>query len=616
MNLRYHGDMNNLPVRNAIDKKYLWNAESVFAGTEEWQKEYEAISSFIPSIQAFAGKLKKGCAVLEEFLRLQDSLDGRMATLMFYATMASSVDTADETAQSMSSQAGALYGKYLAAASFLEPELLALGEATLKAWFAGSKELEVYTHWMEDLLRLQTHVRSAEVEEILGSAEEVFSSIDTIHSMQVDSDLKFAPAKDSSGKEWPIAQSTVEAYLSNPDRTLRQNAWYSFCDAHLANGPSLAATLVTSVKKDSFLARVRGYGSTLEAALFSDNIPEAAYDNTLDTFAKHQGVWHRYWKVRAKALGVDRLQHWDIWAPLTRKAPVVRYEQAVEWIAAALAPLGKNYTDMLRKGCTEQRWVDVYPNEGKSSGAFSYGTPLTHPFIMMSYSDDFSAMSTLTHELGHSMHSAHTWKTQPGVYTDYSIFVAEVASNFHQAMTRAWLFENEKDTEFQIALIEEAMENFHRYFFIMPTLARFEREVHRRIEAGDGVTAGDLNSLTADLFAEGYGGEMDIDRDREGSTWAQFGHLYANFYVFQYATGISAAHALAAPILAGDTEAAARYIDFLSAGSSLYPIDALKKAGVDMTSPEAIEKGFEVLSGLIDRLEKLIIGRNSYTADF
>ncbi len=226
---------------------------------------------------------------------------------------------------------------------------------------------------------------------------------------------------------------------------------------------------------------------------------------------------------------------------------------------------------------------------------------------MMSWSDDLSSLSTLTHELGHSMHSAHTWKTQPGVYSEYSIFVAEVASNFNQAMTRAWLFDHEKDTQFQIALIEEAMENFHRYFFIMPTLARFEREVHRRIEAGEGVTASDLNNLMADLFAEGYGGAVELERDREGSTWAQFSHLYANFYVFQYATGISAAHALAAPILAGDKDAAQRYIDFLSCGSSLYPIDALKKAGIDMTTPAAIEKAFEVLGGLIDRLDFPVI---------
>jgi len=597
--------MSDLPLRSSIEKKYLWNAESVFADHAAWQTEFDAVSAHIPHIQSFAGTLAQGPAVIEKFLDLVDSMDGRMETLMFYAVMSGAVDTADEAAQSLNGQAESLYGRYLAAISFLEPELLTVGEKTLREWFSSSKFLVTYTHWLDDLFRTQKHVRSAEVEELLGSAAEVFGSIDTIHRMQVDSDLKFAPAKDSAGKEWPVAQSTVEIYRTSSDRELRKNSWYGFCDSYLANGPSIAATLVTSIKKDAFLARARGYGSTLEAALFADNIPEAAYANTLDTFAKHLPVWHRYWKVRAKALGVDRLQHWDIWAPLSKKSPVVGYEQAVGWIASALAPLGSDYTERLKKGCLEQRWVDVYPTLGKSSGAFSYGSRLTHPFIMTSWSDDLSSLSTLTHELGHSMHSAHTWKTQPGVYSEYSIFVAEVASNFNQAMTRAWLFDHEKDPEFQIALIEEAMENFHRYFFIMPTLARFEREVHRRIEAGEGVTASDLNNLMADLFAEGYGGAVELDHDREGSTWAQFSHLYANFYVFQYATGISAAHALAAPILAGDTDAAKRYIEFLSCGSSLYPIDALKRAGIDMTTPAAIEKAFEVLGGLIDRLEML-----------
>ncbi len=602
--------MSDLPLRTSMEKKYLWNSESVFANHAAWQKEFAAVSAQIPQVQAFSGKLAQGPVVIEQFLALVDSLDGRMETLMFYAMMSGAVDTTDEAAQSLNGQAESLYGRYLASISFLEPELLAVGEVKLREWFSSSKFLSVYGHWLDDLLRTQKHVRSAEVEELLGSAAEVFGSIDTIHRMQVDSDLKFAPARDSTGKEWPIAQSTIEAILSSPDRELRKNAWYSFCDAHLANGPSLAATLITSIKKDAFLARARGYNSTLEAALFADNIPEAAFTNTLDTFAKHLPVWHRYWKVRAKALGVDRLQHWDIWAPISKNSPEVGYEQAIGWISSALEPLGSDYTSRLRTGCLEQRWVDVYPTLGKSSGAFSFGSRLTHPFIMMSWSGDLSSLSTLTHELGHSMHSAHTWKTQPGIYSEYSIFVAEVASNFNQAMTRAWLFDHEKDTQFQIALIEEAMENFHRYFFIMPTLARFEREVHRRIEAGIGVTASDLNNLMADLFAEGYGGEMELDRDREGSTWAQFSHLYANFYVFQYATGISAAHALAAPILAdvkdaSNTDAAQRYIDFLSCGSSQYPIDALKQAGIDMTTPAAIEKGFEVLGSLIDRLESL-----------
>ncbi len=520
--------------------------------------------------------------------------------------MRATVDTGDEEAQGLSARAGALMGRYAEAAAFLEPELLELGKPLLDSWLAGHPGLAEYAHWLEDLFRQREHVRSAEVEAVLGAAEEVFDSARNVHDMLVDSDLTFADAKDSSGTPWPVAQSTVERHLASPDRELRKNAWHSFCDAHLAFGPSLAASLVTEIKKDCFIARTRGYSSSLESALFPDNIPVKTFETTLEIFERNRPLWHRYWKAKAKALGLERLSHWDIWAPISKKPPVVPFETSVEWIASALAPLGEDYVNRLRKGCLEERWVDAYPTKGKSQGAFSYGSRSTAPYIMMSYADDLSSLSTLTHELGHSMHSAHSRAAQKGIYADYGIFVAEVASNFNQAMTRDWLFRQNADREFQIALIEEAMENFHRYFFIMPTLALFEREVHRRVWNGEGPTASELNALTADLFAAGYGDAMEIDRDREGCTWAQFSHLYMNFYVFQYATGISAAHALAAPILAGDRDAARRYVEFLSCGNSLYPVDALRLAGVDMSGPAAMEAGFRTLEALVTRLESLI----------
>jgi len=260
---------------------------------------------------------------------------------------------------------------------------------------------------------------------------------------------------------------------------------------------------------------------------------------------------------------------------------------------------------VLRRGCLEQRWVDIYPNEGKKLGAFSYGAPGTYPFINMSYANTLGSLSTLAHELGHSMHSYLTWQNQPQVYSSYSMFVAEVASNFNQAMVRANLFKTNSDPNFQIALIEEAMDNFHRYFFIMPTLARFELETHQRIERGEPLTADIMIGLMADLFSEGYGSEMHVDRERVGITWATFPHLYSNYYVFQYATGISAAHALAGRILEGANGAAEAYLGFLKAGSSLYPVDALKRAGVDMATPEAVERTYGVLAEYVDRLDKL-----------
>jgi oligoendopeptidase F len=451
-------------------------------------------------------------------------------------------------------------------------------------------------------------VRSAEVEELLGMAFEVFQGADTIRDLLVDADMKFSPARGSDAKEAEVAQGTVEKLLASPDRELRRSAWMSYCDGYIAHENSLSASLCAAMKRDIFNARSRRFASSVEAALFENNVPRSVYDSTITAFKAKLPVWHRYWRVRRKALGVERLEHCDIWAPISKRPPSIPFEEGVDRICAALSPLGDDYVKALRRGCLEERWVDVYPSVGKSSGAFSCGWKGTYPFVKMQYVDDLSSMSTLVHELGHSMHTYHSNARQNAFNADYSIFVAEVASNFNQAMLRAHLFETEKDPQFQIAVIEEAMDNLHRYFFIMPTLARFELEMHERLERGGSASASDMNELMTDLFEEGYGGELEVDRRREGSTWAQFGHLYMNYYVFQYATGISAAHALAAPILAGDTAAAARYIDFLSAGASDYPVEVLRKAGADMRGGEAMEKCYEVLESLIDRLERLTSG--------
>jgi len=352
--------------------------------------------------------------------------------------------------------------------------------------------------------------------------------------------------------------------------------------------------------------RVRDHPSTLEAALFKYDIPVQVFHNLIDTFQKNLPTWHRYWAIRRKALGLDILRPYDAWAPLIKDRPMVSYEQAVEWISQGLAPMGAEYVGILRDGCTKNRWVDIYPNEGKRAGAFSAGSPGTYPFILMSYSDTVFSLSTLAHELGHSMHSYLTWENQPIVYSNYSIFVAEVASNFHQAMVRAYLLENNPEPDFQIGVIEEAMANFHRYFLIMPTLARFELEMHEAVERGESVTTQRMIDRCADLFTEAYGEAMEIDRDRVGILWATFGHLYVDYYVFQYATGISGAHALSKRILSGAEGAVGDYLSFLKAGSSLYPIDALKVAGVDLTRPDAVEETFQILAGMVDRLEELL----------
>ena len=529
----------------------------------------------------------------------------RVDRLNFYAGMSQAVETTNQTAVAMTGQAGSLHSQFLAAASFAQPEMLAIGEATLMQWVRSEPRLSIYEHYFTNLFRQQAHVRSAEVEEVMALASEPFRAIMNTEEMMTGADLKFSPAMTSQGQPIEVAQGTLDTILHGADREARRTGWENYADGYLGLKHTLASNYSAAVKRDVFYARARRYNSSLQAALFPNNISPEVFHNLINTYKKHLPTWHKYWAMRRRALGVETLNPYDIWAPISTLEDPIPFEQSVDWISEGLAPLGDAYVTTLRKGCLEERWVDRAVNQGKTQGAFSWGAYDTHPFILMSYDDSIASMSTLAHELGHSMHTYLTCKHQPLVYSDYSMFVAEVASNFNQAMVRDYLFRTQDDPQFQIAIIEEAMDNIHRYFFIMPTLARFELEVHERAEQGQSLTADDMNELMADLFSEGYGDEMHVDRDRAGITWAQFGHLYANFYVFQYATGISAAHALSRRILDGTPGAVDAYLGFLQAGNSKYPVEALRDAGVDMAGPEAVETTFGILADYVERLDAL-----------
>jgi oligoendopeptidase F len=592
-----------LPLRSEVPKEHTWNAESVFADMQAYEAEFAAVVAEIEKAKPYQGTLANGAARLVEWMEFVETLVLRGIKLYFYATMQQACNGEDQAANALVGQAGGMVGQLFGTIAFSDPELIAIGYETLKAWMGQEDRLKIYAHSFDNLFRQQAHVRSAEVEELLGMLSDPFGSISNTFEMLTSVDMDFRAA---SGEK-TVAQSTIDKLLVDPDREVRRTGWENYADEYLAHKNTLSASYSALIKSDVFSARARHHASSLEASLFANNIPMSVYENLLATFKKNLPIWHRYWRARRKALKVDQLHPYDIWAPLTSAEPKVSFEQAMEWISEGLAPLGEEYVSTMRKGVLEQRWVDRYPNKGKRQGAFSFGLKGTFPVIMMSYQGDLGSMSTLAHELGHSMHSYFTWQTQPNVYSDYSLFVAEVASNFNQAMTRAYLFNKIEDREFQMALIQEAMDNFHRYFFIMPTLARFEREAHSRVEQGQGLTSDSLIDLMADLFEEGYGGEMAIDRERIGITWAQFGHLYSPFYVYQYATGISGAHALAGRILAGEPNAASDYVNkFLKVGSSKYALEVMQDAGVDLSTPEPVEAAFKVLEGLVDRLEKLV----------
>lgn len=595
-----------LRKRSEIPIEFTWNAESVFPDRSAGREEIEALMQDLESLADYQGRIKEGSKVLLDAIGLIEDIVGRALKLFSYTYVGLAVDSLDPQAAAMLGQAQDVYGKALAAAAFLGPELIAVGESTVRDWISEDERLGKYEHYVDDLFRKQEHVRDPEVEELLGTLQALFFSTLMTAEALADSDFRFKPAIGIDGQEIPFTQGTLRRIYTGTDREARRTAWENYADQYLAFKNTAASNLINSIRQNVFTMRARRHDSSLEMALFENNIPVPVFHNLIDIFRKNFGIWQRYFSIKRKALSFDEFFPYDVWAPITAEAAEVTYQQAVDWICEGMRPLGEDYVKVMRAGCLEQRWVDVYPNEGKRQGAFSYGAPGTHPFIVMSYNDNALSFSTLAHELGHSMHSYLTWENQPVLYSQYSMFAAEVASNFNQAMVRAYLLDTTEDKTLKIALIEEAMANFYRYFFIMPTLARFELETHARIERGEGLQAEGMIELMADLFEEPYGSEMVLDRERVGITWAQFTHLYADYYVYQYATGIAGAHALVGRILGGEPGAAENYLGFLRAGASEYPLDALKAAGVDLSSPEPVEQAFSDMAGYVDRLEELL----------
>src|SRR5215212_1048726 len=584
-------------TRAEIPEKYKWNAASVFPSEAAWESAAESLLIQLNEVKQKEGSVGQSAQALADVLAATDALMESVGKVLTYAFNNQAVDNLNPNAARMMGKAQSIVGQIFAGIGFLQPEILTIDPDLLAEWRQTEPRLKIYAQFFDDLIRQQAHVRSAEVEEVLGLVQEPLGGFYTTMTFMTDSEMKYPDARTSAGQELEVTQGTLEKLLASSDRESRRTAWEGFRDTHLAFQNTLSSNLLNSIKSNVFSQRVRKYPSTLDAALFANNVPPQVFHNLLETTRKNFPIWHKYWRVRREALGQTDLQPYDIWAPLTHEKVTVPYETAVDWICAGLAPLGEEYVSTARRGLLEQGWVDVYPNLNKSAAQFSSGSKGTHPFIIMLYDDTIFSMSTLAHELGHSMHSYLTWKHQPIVYSQYSLFVAEVASNFNQALVRDHLLKTHNDPQFQVSLLEEAFSNFQRYFFIMPILAQFELEIHQRVERGEGVTAQDMNALMADLFAEGYGAEMEFDRDRTGITWATFGHLYQDYYVYQYSTGISAAHALSRRVLSGVDHAAEDYLRFLSAGASVYPLEALKLAGVDMSTPQAVEETFEILAG-------------------
>jgi oligoendopeptidase F len=592
--------------RADVAREHTWDLESIFATREAWEQAFAQVEADLPGLAQYQGRLGETGSILLAWFHQSEALTQLCYKVGVYARLGFDVNTGDQQQGSMVGRTQGLMARLAAATAFAEPELLALPQEAVSAELERTPGLATYRQYLDNLYRQKAHVRSAEVEELLAQASEPFGTPYNAYGVLADNDMPYAPASDAQGTVHPVARGTFDGLLHNADRTLRQHAWESYTDAFLNMKNTMAALMAGNVRTNVFRARARRHSSALEASLHAGNVPLAVYENVLDAYNRHRPLWHRYWGIRRRALGLEQLAGYDIFAPLIQEQVHVPFGQAIDWICAGMAPLGSDYVEIIQRGLTQQRWVDIYPNAGKRNGAYSSGTYGTHPFILMSYHDSIGSMSTLAHELGHSMHSYYSRRDQPFVYSRYTLFVAEVASNFNQALVRNYLMERNSERTFQINVIEEAMGNFHRYLFIMPILAQYERAIHERVERGQALTADGMSEILAGLLRDGYGPAVDVDSGRDGITWAQFQHMYMNFYVYQYASGIAAANALSVPVAAGDTEAIARYRKFLSAGGSLYPLDALKLAGIDMTDPAAMDRAFGVLAGFVERLDALV----------
>jgi oligoendopeptidase F len=592
-----------LPDRKDVDPKFTWNLQSLFATEAAYEQEFAEVDDAIKLLAQQRGQLAASGTALFEFLEQYWQLNAQLRRLRLYAQMPVAADSTDQAARQRAGKFAGLAAGWSRATAFVEPELLGIGAERLAELVAEEPRLESYARYFSRLEAQRDHVRSGEVEELLGGLNEPFAGASQAYGSLVNSDMPFDSVRLPGGEEADLAPSTLPQLISHPDRDVRRQAFSNYADSFLRFRNVITDLYLTRVKSSAFLAHARNYPSTVEEALSPREVPREALDAILRVFQQRLPVWHRYWAARRKLLGVGQLEPWDVFAPLSKPLSVP-FEQATEWILESLAPLGSEYVERVRSGLTEERWVDVYPNRGKRDGAFAAGAPGAQPFIMMSYDGGTGGMSTLVHELGHAMHAQLTFAEQPLAYSAYSMVAAETASNLNQALLFPYLLDSNDDPQFQLAIIEEALYNLHRYFFIMPTLARFELAVHGAVERGEGLTADRLITIMRELFSEAYGPEMRVD-DQTGITWAQFAHLYIPFYTFQYASGISAASALSADLRSGQEGARERVLEFLSSGDLHLPIESLQRAGVDLTTDEPIERAFDLVEKYVSRLEAL-----------
>ncbi|GKZ13141.1 oligoendopeptidase F [Haladaptatus sp. T7] len=596
--------MSSVPERSDIDAQYKWDLESIYATDEEWEEAYEDVEERLSELEAYEGQVTDDGETLLTVLQLSDELGREVSMVASYARMRSDEDTSDQEYQALASRAQSLASRAGSATSFIEPEIQSLDREELDRMIAETDGLETYEHALDDVIRMKEHTRSAEIENLLAEFGEVTGAPNDIYSMLSNADMTFPTVEDPDGESVEITQSNFVNLLKNPDREFRQTVYENYFDEWSDVRNAVGAAYKNSVKADVKYARARNYDTAREAALDGPNVPVDVYDNLLDTVRDNLDKLHRHAELKRRSLGVDELRMWDVYMPMTdTESPDLDYDQAVEYVVDAVGALGDDYQSRVAEGI-ESRWIDVYETQDKRSGAYSGGTYDTQPFILMNYQDDISSMYTLAHELGHSLHSQLTSESQPYTYSSYEIFVAEVASTVNEALLTHHLLETVEDPDFRRHVLNEYLERFRSTLYRQTLFADFEYRAHKLAEDNEALTPDRLDGIYGDLKREFY--DPAVVDDRIEREWMRIPHFYRAYYVYQYSTGISAAVALADKILEEGEPAAERYLDFLSNGSREYPLTLLQGAGVDMSSPEPIQRALDVYGKRLDEMEELI----------
>ncbi|GBK60331.1 oligoendopeptidase F [Paenibacillus macerans] len=594
--------MSTLMKRSEVSQENTWKLEDLFSDQASWDKSYEELKALKGKASEFEGQLNNAKNIKAVF-ELEDDLSLKIERLYVYAHLHHDEDTTNPTYQALVQKAKKLSVEVNEALSFITPEILSLPEQELDR-LISDPELADYKFTLQEIKREKAHVLSKTEEALLAQVGNLSQAPQQIFGMINNADMKFPKIKDEHGNEVELTHGSYIQFLENPNREVRERAFKAVYDTYRKQKNTIAATLTANINKNMFYSRVRKYPSVLEMSLYGDNIPKEVYTNLIDTIHESLPLLHRYMKLRKKLLGVDELHMYDLFAPLVEEYKWdINYEEAKQMVEDGLKPLGEDYLKALRSGF-ENRWIDVYENEGKRTGAYSWGAYGTHPYVLLNHKDNLNSMFTLAHEMGHALHSHFSDEALKYRDAQYTIFLAEVASTTNEALLMDYLLKKSTDPKQKLYLLTYYADQFRTTVFRQTMFAEFEKIIHEKAEAGESLTPQELSAIYYELNVKYHGKDMAVDQDIE-MEWARIPHFYTSFYVYKYATGFSAATSFSKQILEEGQPAVDRYLGFLKSGGSDYSINILKKAGVDMSSPEPIREAMSVFEDVIEQMEQL-----------